>query len=93
MHRPGQFAQLFSLKPDEGEQLLSDLAVPMVFISRNPYVRLLSGYLEKIAKARSMNRINIVEPYNGKDPRVLAKLRGLTVDTFDSFVHKLYAVF
>lgn len=55
----------------------------MVLISRNPYVRLLSAYLEKGPK----NELTI---YKGIDPVISADVYAEPSERFDGLVRKLW---
>lgn len=87
VHNPANFHLLASLQPAHIEALLQDKDVPLLFISRNPYIRLLSTYLEKSAK-----NLWSTQPYQGKDSEVLHALRNYPIDTFAELVKKLHAL-
>lgn len=70
------------------KSMMTDRDLPLVFISRNPYVRLLSGYIEKHAKGE--DRI-----YEGNDEQILSQGSRLRESnpTFDGFVRKLHQLY
>lgn len=66
--------------------IVSDRDVPLVYISRNPYVRLLSGYIEKHAKGTD-------GLYWGSKKSTRKWIASYDSDTFSDFVGKLFVVY
>ena len=86
MHDGVYYHSVPSLPWTDLSSLLSDVDIPLITVGRNPYVRLLSGYLDKRAHGEHY-------PYWGLDVYLHMRLMLYRADTFECFVRQLYALY
>lgn len=85
VHKTQYFLQLGFPPVDQIKQLIRDKDVPLVFIARNPYVRLLSGYIEKHEKNQ-----DFLYWGDNNEAEIKAYMGANRANTFGEFVHLLH---